>query len=191
MLFELDATQQLGNGPLDALVRPRAPVSGRQCFASGGSCDFRGMVRGPKGAVTADDSRRDRSVLRGSAGGTAACGRAVTARVRADEGNRASVRPARASHASRRRRRGRCLFAVVGRGGYTVHLVDPVRRLVEEAQRGSAASPNPIATYRVGDARKLAFGDGIADGVLLLGPLYHLTEAAERLRALREAHRSG
>ncbi|MFO7178055.1 MAG: class I SAM-dependent methyltransferase [Pseudomonadota bacterium] len=149
------------------------------------------MVRGPKGAVTADDSRRDRSVLRGSAGGTAACGRAVTARVRADEGNRASVRPARAGHASRRRRRGRCLFAVVGRGGYTVHLVDPVRRLVEEAQRGSAASPNPIATYRVGDARKLAFGDGIADGVLLLGPLYHLTEAAERLRALREAHRSG
>lgn len=72
-----------------------------------------------------------------------------------------------------------------------MHLVDPVRRLVEEAQRGSAASPNPIATYRVGDARKLAFGDGIADGVLLLGPLYHLTEAAERLRALREAHRSG
>ena len=31
--------------------------------------------------------------------------------------------------------------------------------------------------------------DASADGVLLLGPLYHLTERADRLKALREAHR--
>jgi ubiquinone/menaquinone biosynthesis C-methylase UbiE len=41
----------------------------------------------------------------------------------------------------------------------------------------------------VGDARELPFGDGVADAVLLLGPLYHLTDAADRLRALREACR--
>jgi len=41
----------------------------------------------------------------------------------------------------------------------------------------------------VGDARDLPFTDSVADGVLLLGPLYHLTEAAERLRALREGYR--
>jgi SAM-dependent methyltransferase len=41
----------------------------------------------------------------------------------------------------------------------------------------------------VGDARKLPFADGFGDVVLLLGPLYHLTEPAERLRALREACR--
>jgi SAM-dependent methyltransferase len=41
----------------------------------------------------------------------------------------------------------------------------------------------------VGDARELPFRDGVADGVLLLGPLYHLTDPAERRRALREAYR--
>jgi SAM-dependent methyltransferase len=41
----------------------------------------------------------------------------------------------------------------------------------------------------VGDARALDFPDRSADIVLLLGPLYHLTEATGRARALREAHR--
>lgn len=73
--------------------------------------------------------------------------------------------------------------------GYQVHLIDPVLRLVQEAQRRSETSQNRICTCRVGDARDLAFNGGVADGVLLLGPLYHLTDAAERLRALREVYR--
>jgi ubiquinone/menaquinone biosynthesis C-methylase UbiE len=73
--------------------------------------------------------------------------------------------------------------------GYQVHLIDPVPRLVAEAQRRSEASPHRICTCQVGDARDLSFDDGVADGVLLLGPLYHLTEPAERLRALREVYR--
>src|SRR4051812_42432592 len=73
--------------------------------------------------------------------------------------------------------------------GYQVHLIDAVPRLVEEARRRSAAAPNRICTCQVGDARELTFGDRVADGVLLLGPLYHLTDTAERLRALREVYR--
>jgi SAM-dependent methyltransferase len=73
--------------------------------------------------------------------------------------------------------------------GYHVHLIDPVPRHVEEARRRSEASPQRIGTCQVGDARELTFNDGVADAVLLLGPLYHLTERAERLRALREVHR--
>jgi ubiquinone/menaquinone biosynthesis C-methylase UbiE len=73
--------------------------------------------------------------------------------------------------------------------GYQVHLIDPVPRLVEEARRRSEASPHRLGTCQVGDARELTFDDGVADGVLLLGPLYHLTDAAERLRALREVYR--
>jgi ubiquinone/menaquinone biosynthesis C-methylase UbiE len=73
--------------------------------------------------------------------------------------------------------------------GYQVHLIDPMPRLVEEAQRRSEASPYRICTCQVGDARDLIFHDGVADGVLLLGPLYHLTELAERMRALHEVHR--
>lgn len=73
--------------------------------------------------------------------------------------------------------------------GYAVHLVDPVQRLVEQAERRSAAYRRPLASCRVGDARALAFPDGSADIVLLLGPLYHLTESADRSRALGEARR--
>src|SRR5262245_40488598 len=73
--------------------------------------------------------------------------------------------------------------------GYQVHLIDATPRLVEEARRRSEASPNRITTCQVGDARNLTFDDGVADGVLLLGPLYHLTEAADRLRALRGVYR--
>ncbi len=73
--------------------------------------------------------------------------------------------------------------------GYQVHLVDPVPRLVAEARCRSAASSNRNCSCQVGDARALAFAENAADGVLLLGPLYHLTEEAERSRALREAYR--
>jgi SAM-dependent methyltransferase len=73
--------------------------------------------------------------------------------------------------------------------GYKVHLVDASPRLVEEARRSSTISPKPIATCQVGDARDLKFDDNTADTVLLLGPLYHLTDAADRLCALREAYR--
>jgi SAM-dependent methyltransferase len=73
--------------------------------------------------------------------------------------------------------------------GYTVHLVDAAPRLVAEAERRSAGRSRPLASCRVGDARALDFPDGSADIVLLLGPLYHLTDTADRVRALREARR--
>jgi SAM-dependent methyltransferase len=73
--------------------------------------------------------------------------------------------------------------------GYVVHLVDPVPRLVAEAERRSAARPRPLASCRVGEARSLDFPAQSADMLLLLGPLYHLTEAADRARALSEARR--
>ncbi len=41
----------------------------------------------------------------------------------------------------------------------------------------------------VGDARRLDLDDGSVDAVLLLGPLYHLVDPADRRRALTEAAR--
>ncbi len=74
--------------------------------------------------------------------------------------------------------------------GYEVHLSDPVPKHVEEAKEASLAQAQfSIASCAVGDARKIEQSDASADGVLLLGPLYHLTERADRLAALREAHR--
>lgn len=41
--------------------------------------------------------------------------------------------------------------------GYSVHLLDPIPRLVAEAGRSSAANPRPLASCQVGDARNLPF----------------------------------
>lgn len=74
--------------------------------------------------------------------------------------------------------------------GYEVHLVDPMARHVEQALAASAQQPQaPLASATVGDARQLDRPDASADAVLLLGPLYHLTDRPDRIQALREARR--
>jgi ubiquinone/menaquinone biosynthesis C-methylase UbiE len=73
--------------------------------------------------------------------------------------------------------------------GYSVHLIDSVPRLVAEAERRSAAAARPILSCRVGDARALDVPAETADIVLLLGPLYHLTDSKDRVQSLHEAAR--
>ncbi len=68
--------------------------------------------------------------------------------------------------------------------GYAVRLVDAVPLHVDQARAASNGY-----TALLGDARHLQEPDASADAVLLFGPLYHLTERADRLRALREASR--
>jgi SAM-dependent methyltransferase len=78
----------------------------------------------------------------------------------------------------------------LARAGYAVRLLDPVALHVEQARAASDAQPDaPLAGAEVGDARDLPDADASADAVLLLGPLYHLVEAADRARALAEARR--
>lgn len=73
--------------------------------------------------------------------------------------------------------------------GYEVHLVDASPRLVEEARKRNATLPRPIASLAVADARSLPQPSGVADVVLLMGPLYHLPSSADRAAALGEAGR--
>jgi len=74
--------------------------------------------------------------------------------------------------------------------GHDVHLVDALRLHVEEARQASARqSDTPVASMRVGDARRLEDADATMDAVLMLGPLYHLTERPDRIQALSEARR--
>ena len=74
--------------------------------------------------------------------------------------------------------------------GYRVHLIDPVPLHVEQARAAANSRPAaPLASAEVGDARALRLPDASADAVLLLGPLYHLPERADRLQALAEARR--
>jgi ubiquinone/menaquinone biosynthesis C-methylase UbiE len=73
--------------------------------------------------------------------------------------------------------------------GYSVHLVDPVPRHIDQAAQTDRERTNPLASCALGDARALGFADGVADAVLLLGPLYHLTGSEQRAQALSEAAR--
>jgi len=72
--------------------------------------------------------------------------------------------------------------------GHHVHLVDPVPRHVDQAAARSRSSAAPF-TASIGDARDLGAGDQTVDIVLLLGPLYHLVDRTDRVRALAEARR--
>jgi SAM-dependent methyltransferase len=73
--------------------------------------------------------------------------------------------------------------------GYQVHLIDPMPRHLELARLASERASTPFASIEQGDARDLRHETGTIDAVLMLGPLYHLTEGQDRLQALREAHR--
>jgi ubiquinone/menaquinone biosynthesis C-methylase UbiE len=73
--------------------------------------------------------------------------------------------------------------------GYRVHLVDPVPLHIEQARAAASSSGVTLTGMEVGDARTLQLPDASADAVLLLGPLYHLPERADRRQALTEARR--
>jgi ubiquinone/menaquinone biosynthesis C-methylase UbiE len=71
--------------------------------------------------------------------------------------------------------------------GHEVHLIDPVQFHIAEATKLSSNSKRPPASIKLGEARSLEFEDGYFDMILLLGPLYHLTQRQERLDAVAEA----
>jgi len=74
--------------------------------------------------------------------------------------------------------------------GYRVDLLDPVPLHLEQAkQRATTTASRVPQTFQLADARELPYADAAADAVLLFGPLYHLTHAADRLKAIEEAHR--
>jgi SAM-dependent methyltransferase len=72
--------------------------------------------------------------------------------------------------------------------GYSVRLRDIVPLHIEQAV-SSAGVSDPALDGAVGDARDLDLADESAGAVLLLGPLYHLPEGADRARSLAEARR--
>jgi SAM-dependent methyltransferase len=73
--------------------------------------------------------------------------------------------------------------------GHHVHLIDVIPLHIEQAIEFSKQQRILLSSARVGDARNLDVPGSSMDAALLLGPLYHLTERAERLQALREVRR--
>lgn len=73
--------------------------------------------------------------------------------------------------------------------GYAVRLLDATPRLIEVARKRNERAEHKLTACDVADARALAEPDESAAVVLMLGPLYHLVDAADRQRALSEALR--
>jgi ubiquinone/menaquinone biosynthesis C-methylase UbiE len=73
--------------------------------------------------------------------------------------------------------------------GYQVHLIDATPLHVEQAAAFQANAAHPLASLELGNACALSHADNSVDMVLLLGPLYHLTEASDRVKAFQEAYR--
>jgi ubiquinone/menaquinone biosynthesis C-methylase UbiE len=75
--------------------------------------------------------------------------------------------------------------------GYETHLIEPSVRLVEICRNRMQSNPSQAMprTVEVGDARSLWLDDASCNAVLMFGPLYHLTERDDRIRALRKSHR--
>jgi SAM-dependent methyltransferase len=71
--------------------------------------------------------------------------------------------------------------------GYRVQHRDIVPLHVE--QTAAATAGYPAVTTAVGDARDVDLDEASVDAVLLLGPLYHLADRRDRVRALGEARR--
>jgi SAM-dependent methyltransferase len=74
------------------------------------------------------------------------------------------------------------------RQGHDVDLIDLVPEHVETAARQFQEFV-PRGRARAGDARHLDMPDESYAAVLLLGPMYHLTERADRIQSLSETRR--
>ena len=77
--------------------------------------------------------------------------------------------------------------AWLARLGYDVDLVDPIPLHVQQAS--TLGEEGRLFRARLGDARALPFDDGVADAVVMMGPLFHLTDPVDRRRALGECRR--
>lgn len=74
--------------------------------------------------------------------------------------------------------------------GYEVHLFDLAETNIAMSASLAAEYPGTaLASATVCDARAVPRPDRSADAVLLMGPLYSITEYEERIHALRESHR--
>src|SRR3989442_11937476 len=68
--------------------------------------------------------------------------------------------------------------------GHVVQLVDPMPLHLTQARQQMKQTGISVASISLGDARALEFPNEYADIVLMMGPLYHLTEKGQRQTAL-------
>ncbi len=74
--------------------------------------------------------------------------------------------------------------------GYEVHLFDLSETNIKMSEFLANEYPNcKLVSSEVCDARSVPKDDKSADTILLMGPLYHITDYVERISAIKECHR--
>jgi len=73
--------------------------------------------------------------------------------------------------------------------GYQVRVVEPIRSHIDDVETQASEPDLSGLSAVLGDARDLPENSDSYDAVLMLGPLYHLTERVDRVQAFREAAR--
>ena len=73
--------------------------------------------------------------------------------------------------------------------GHKVSLIDFTPKHIEIAKQREEENKIKLESIIVGDARELPYNGNSFDLVLLMGPLYHLTEKSDRLKSIQEAYR--
>ena len=73
--------------------------------------------------------------------------------------------------------------------GYEVHLLDAAEFHIEAAIKISKEKNKLLGSILLGDARSLPYSENQFGLVLLFGPLYHLQQKTDRIRAITEAKR--
>jgi len=84
---------------------------------------------------------------------------------------------------------GRYAFDL-SKAGYQVSLIDLSPQNIAFATQKAKELNQSSISFQVGDAcQTLPFSDASQDAILLMGPLYHLTELEQRKQAVAEAYR--
>jgi len=74
--------------------------------------------------------------------------------------------------------------------GYEVHLFDLSKTNIRMSNELAKEYPDcTLASSEVCDARSIPREDNSANAVLLMGPLYHITDYGERIKAIKESWR--
>ena len=74
--------------------------------------------------------------------------------------------------------------------GYEVHLFDLSETNIKMSEELAVEYPNvSLKSAMICDARSIPRPDESADAILLMGPLYSITEYEERILAIKESHR--
>jgi ubiquinone/menaquinone biosynthesis C-methylase UbiE len=74
--------------------------------------------------------------------------------------------------------------------GHEVHLCDFTPKHIEQAKKINDGVKAQLVSISIGDARDLRhYEDEYFDCIVLFGPLYHLVERSDRMKALKECKR--